>query len=289
MKKALLFFFGFGLLPIWVAIVAALMSWNLMSHWYIIFAIPWCGITMGIVAITLIVYYLVPVNESKRFILASIIFTVLVGVTLYMTFGKHYSLESRMKQEKVLVQDFVKHNEEVIKKAKGIKEIFSDSYNRKSQKDLPFRYIVHVYGSEKEPWEKGFESLYVFVDVLRQKDVPEFKIACMEFSSNHVAPLSIISGHEPCGESCLEGRINCSGVCVPSQVDEKNCGGCNRVCPKMSSCSHGQCMCVPGLNNCSNNCVNLKKDDRNCGACGTVCPEGSFCNQGKCAMPGKTH
>lgn len=194
-----------------------------------------------------------------------------------------------IEKEKFLVENFVANNKEVIKKAKGVKKVSTYSYNRKPQKDLPFRYIVSVHGSEKQPWEKDFESLFVFVDVSRQKDVPEFKIACMEFTSNHVAPLSIISGQEPCGKSCWEGRINCSGVCVIPQADEKNCGACGIVCPQRSSCVHGQCTCVTGLNNCSNNCVNLQKDVRNCGACGVVCPEGSSCDNGKCVVLEKTH
>jgi hypothetical protein len=89
--------------------------------------------------------------------------------------------------------------------------------------------------------------------------------------------------------SCNAGTTSCNGVCVNTQTDTNNCGGCGFTCapppPNAASvCVAGTCTinCNVGYNNCAGACVNLNNDAANCGSCGRVCASGHTCNAGVC-------
>ncbi|MDA8126698.1 MAG: hypothetical protein M0009_16115 [Deltaproteobacteria bacterium] len=91
-------------------------------------------------------------------------------------------------KERSLVENFIAFHSEVIQKAKGVSSVSVATYKVRRQEVLPYRYIVSVYGLDKQPWEKDFRPVYVAVDVSRQNGAPEFKVACMVFSTNHRMP-----------------------------------------------------------------------------------------------------
>jgi hypothetical protein len=82
----------------------------------------------------------------------------------------------------------------------------------------------------------------------------------------------------------------CGSVCVNSQTNNLNCGGCGNVCPTTGgkSCQTGFCQCPVGTTDCSGTCVYLASSSANCGACGNACVGGRTCQAGACACPSAT-
>jgi hypothetical protein len=88
--------------------------------------------------------------------------------------------------------------------------------------------------------------------------------------------------------------VMCSGLCVNTQTDPKNCGGCGQTCDstdagswRNASCIKGVCGCAVGLTNCGNDCVDLNTDGANCGYCAHNCQgngagEPAACAAGLC-------
>lgn len=86
----------------------------------------------------------------------------------------------------------------------------------------------------------------------------------------------------PC--SCDLGEECCSGSCVRTERDPRNCGGCGIVCEADEFCADGICspLCDPPLTLCGELCVDLLTDPDNCGRCGRSCPTG-ICIDGMCS------
>ena len=119
-------------------------------------------------------------------------------------------------------------------------------------------------------------------------------------------PLCGMSPGSPTGYACLSGCMaplsaRCSGTCVNTDTDSRNCGACGTVCPTgavangQSGCAMGTCslVCTAGFANCDGNAANgcetrTTNSITNCGACGTVCtaPTGSTpsCVNGVCTL-----
>jgi hypothetical protein len=123
----------------------------------------------------------------------------------------------------------------------------------------------------------------------------------MKSTNSSIGILLLLLGASGCGngKTCALGLTTCqtSGkqVCVDTQNDSQNCGGCGQACATnqicaLSSCVIGACgtSCgcptlqsrCPGVDGGS--CVNLANDPVNCGACGTACPGGHACVGGVC-------
>jgi len=83
---------------------------------------------------------------------------------------------------------------------------------------------------------------------------------------------------------CGTGAEICSGVCVVTSADPKNCGTCGMECASGESCDAGACVlqCSGGMMSCSGSCVDMQNDPAHCGACGTACAAGEFCAAGAC-------
>jgi hypothetical protein len=78
--------------------------------------------------------------------------------------------------------------------------------------------------------------------------------------------------------ACPPYQDFCSGVCIPTASDGKNCGHCGVTCTGMAACYGGACLpggCPNGFTSCSNACVDTQTDNNNCGAgmagCGHKC------------------
>src|SRR5579863_5327529 len=71
------------------------------------------------------------------------------------------------------------------------------------------------------------------------------------------------AGNNPCGPG---GTVMCGSLCVNTQSDAQNCGGCGMACAGELVCSHGQCVsvCGGGTSRCGSNCVDLLSDVQNC-------------------------
>ncbi|MFO0653388.1 MAG: hypothetical protein U0326_44620 [Polyangiales bacterium] len=90
---------------------------------------------------------------------------------------------------------------------------------------------------------------------------------------------------------CTTGLTMCPSdggfVCVDTNSDRNNCGGCGRTCCAGSACFSGSCPlgCAAGTTRCGCICTNLQNDTSNCGMCGNPCPAGAFCTAGMCVRP----
>lgn len=97
---------------------------------------------------------------------------------------------------------------------------------------------------------------------------------------------------------CPTGQALCSGACVNTSSDLKNCGSCGKACLLNQECVNGQCrelvltaqkpadMClILGKTSCNGACIDTQgSDSNNCGGCGWVCPSGLTCDNGECVL-----
>ena len=86
--------------------------------------------------------------------------------------------------------------------------------------------------------------------------------------------------------SCGPGTELCGELCVDTDVDPGNCGGCGTTCDAGEVCSAGACSltCGGGTTECGGLCVDTRVDPANCGACGTACDAGDVCSAGDCGL-----
>ncbi len=88
--KRIIFFVGFGFLPLWAAIVVVYLGslrpsapseyWAIAS-WLIIAAVPVCGVTLAIASVTLDIYNFTSGSASRKSKFAALSFLSLVLVT----------------------------------------------------------------------------------------------------------------------------------------------------------------------------------------------------------------
>jgi hypothetical protein len=93
-------------------------------------------------------------------------------------------------------------------------------------------------------------------------------------------------------ESCKGTYLDCNndvsdGCEADKLIDNKNCGGCFKICGDRSSCIGGTCICDSGYLNCdndfSNGCeVDPKTNKNHCGECFNNCGNNALCDDGNC-------
>ncbi|MFK7987845.1 MAG: hypothetical protein AB8I08_17640 [Sandaracinaceae bacterium] len=85
---------------------------------------------------------------------------------------------------------------------------------------------------------------------------------------------------------CDLGQTDCSGLCVRTDIDRTNCGGCGVVCPAGEVCDDGTCRggCLSPRVICDDGCVDPGSDPDHCGGCDQPCPSG-VCFSGMCSGP----
>ena len=66
---------------------------------------------------------------------------------------------------------------------------------------------------------------------------------------------------------CAAGKTACSGLCVDTRTDARNCGNCGTLCNSNQFCGNGACALLPA--NCAGGC-----------------PSGFFCTTGNECKPG---
>lgn len=113
-------------------------------------------------------------------------------------------------------------------------------------------------------------------------------VAVDDDGAETLASASITITDEPVTQ-CDPGETACAGVCVDTDTDPANCGGCGVPCD--GDCVNGECFgmppdCSPGQELCDGACVNTLVDASHCGFCGNRCdPFG--CAGGMCQMLGR--
>jgi hypothetical protein len=94
---------------------------------------------------------------------------------------------------------------------------------------------------------------------------------------------------------CTSPMKLCSGMCVDTVTDPKNCGGCGKACPDpeggTATCMSSMCggMCAAPKTLCSDGCTDTKVDPNNCGMCGNPCQMTETCSSGMCCPMGQTN
>lgn len=92
---------------------------------------------------------------------------------------------------------------------------------------------------------------------------------------------------------CDLGTTKCGNVCINTNTDPQNCGGCVPATPPQVAgvacaadeyCNAGVCslICTPPLTLCGGLCVDFQQDDANCGMCGMACGSAAACIAGDC-------
>ncbi|MBM4360498.1 MAG: hypothetical protein FJ096_20515 [Deltaproteobacteria bacterium] len=103
----------------------------------------------------------------------------------------------------------------------------------------------------------------------------------MTASSSSMASSSASSGGGPV---CAEEETVCKGKCVDLKVDDLNCGGCGKACPKGTACKDGGCDCLKAVESyCDAACVDIFNSDKHCGGCNHDCLGGT-CVSGFCKI-----
>lgn len=97
---------------------------------------------------------------------------------------QYWKVDEKLKIEYSSVIEFLKNNKEVIEKAKGVRDVKLLTYTKRPNKDLPDRYVMSVYGLNKNPLEKDYTTIYVVIDVSRQEGVAKFKLRCFTSEPN---------------------------------------------------------------------------------------------------------
>jgi hypothetical protein len=83
---------------------------------------------------------------------------------------------------------------------------------------------------------------------------------------------------------CPAGQSSCSGSCVDTAIDSKNCGACASSCPSDRVCYAGGCLCAANLTECAGLCADLRSSFADCGACSRACAPGTACFSGQCEV-----
>lgn len=105
--------------------------------------------------------------------------------------------------------------------------------------------------------------------------------------------------HPDTGGGCGAGQMSCSGTCISTDTDARNCGSCGHACTASQTCTGGTCVAIctegtmPGLCTITDAmghsmpmCVDMAIDAFNCGMCGTHCTGDAECVRGVCTCLG---
>jgi hypothetical protein len=83
--------------------------------------------------------------------------------------------------------------------------------------------------------------------------------------------------------TCDAASTVCLGVCVDTETDPTNCGGCGTRCVTGATCVLGACAC-PSTSQvlCPTGCFDTATDPSHCGTCDNSCGPGGTCAGGQC-------
>ena len=169
-----------GLLPLWAAILYflyALMTMPgdhaAMTLWFLVLAIPACGVSLPIAGGTIMVESLVSGDAARKKKGAIVFFA---GCILALAVAAQYQAlekkkrEHRQRAELIHVQQFVLTHDAVREAAGSPLQVASPVGSAREPSAMPFEYEVAVTGSARK--------LYAIVRPNRRKQPASFVLAC---------------------------------------------------------------------------------------------------------------
>lgn len=176
--KKIFFVLGFGLLPLWLAIIVVSLGGILPSRsfeywtaapWLVIASLPICVATFLIAVATLFIHDLTPGDQSQKLKVATKFFWsfVLIAGATGGALGLRYEYRQQdIAIEEGLALDFVKNNKTVIQK---VGHSFEPSLSTASQ----------ASDGRRVRYEFSVGALYAIVSVSRLSGNPEFTLDCI--------------------------------------------------------------------------------------------------------------
>jgi hypothetical protein len=176
-----IFYLGFGLLPLWLAIAAVVGGghqtyvptdyWT-AAPWLIFFSVPFCGFTLFIASNTMQAYGRSSdggrlANAGARFVLLN--FLLVAAVVAFVVFKK--TERRSVLEERAQVEAFVAHNSQVEAAAGGgVHTTGANEYGTSPVRGASIRYDVYVVGQK---------TVFAIVDVQHHWfGKPSFTLAC---------------------------------------------------------------------------------------------------------------
>jgi hypothetical protein len=198
----ILFFLGFGLLPLWASAAYVYLEslrttqaeyWA-AAPWLVIAAIPLCGITLAIAAITTVVFFATGGDRSlKRAIACFSIMSLLVVVGAGIYWNWRTTREANIEAEKAAARIYVERNREVAGAIPG-RIRAGLSISMPARDGLAVRYIYYVY---PEHDLGAATAVFAVVDVSRGSGATEFRVACV-VSKADFKRRTDVPGADPC-------------------------------------------------------------------------------------------
>lgn len=185
-----LLYAGFGLAPLWVSTFVVISGsrgasseyWN-AAPWLIVFAIPVCGITLIIAAIThAIANRMSSATPATAVILAGLALSVAV---VWKVESREYANKTSPAEEQRLAERFVEAHPDVVRITDGISTAHVTGTSTRWGKVVQYHAETFRYPTK----------VMITVAVTRSDGVPRFKLTCM-VTDAEISKL----GRNPCGE-----------------------------------------------------------------------------------------
>lgn len=200
----ILFFLGFGLLPLWASAAYVYLEslhttqaeyWA-GAPWLIIAAIPFCSITLAMAGITCAVFWATGGARSRRLTRAVACFfilslLVLAGAGIF--WKRHTTREANIAAERAAVQAHVVQRPEIAGAISG--RLHAIAHTEMPARDgLSVRYIYYVYPEHDLAAATG---LYAVVDVSRSSGATVLRVACVVSKADFKRRYQVIP-FDPC-------------------------------------------------------------------------------------------
>jgi hypothetical protein len=188
--KKLALFLGYGLLPLWGAVVIVFVG-GLRSRsseywaaapWLIVVSVPMCVATLSVCAITVAVRAGASGDEGRKFRIAARAFwslNLVIGAIVGALWLRHESLENERKMEEGLALDFVRNHSAVIHRAGSNPAVTPASSTTRSSDAMPFRYEFSVDTRNRSERTHGARYIFAIVSVSRSSGKREFTLDCL--------------------------------------------------------------------------------------------------------------
>lgn len=184
------FYIGYGLLPLWAAIVAVWIGslysnsseyWN-VAPWLIVVAIPVCAATLGVATVTLLVHGSVRGEPSRKTRMAIAAFVGMNLVLVAIAGGlwlRSAGVERDIEAEKVRVLEFVRGHAMVVERFGTDIGVSIVSYRTDSDDTLPRRYEVSIDTKRPQGTDPNSQYVYAIVGVRASADRRDVVLECL--------------------------------------------------------------------------------------------------------------
>jgi hypothetical protein len=174
----------FGLLPFWASLVLVILGstgrsseyWA-VAPWLVIMAIPFCGITLAMAAVTYGVYVATNGDFARKLKYAGGCFVVLSAVVLgcvAIVWNRHQAKEAELKATQEAGQVLVERSELVASTAPAGFSVSLNSSNIDSDTGVAARFTYYVRGPDSSSG-----AIMAIVDVSRSSTQPQLALTCI--------------------------------------------------------------------------------------------------------------